>query len=289
MKKEGIGPTGTSAITIKVVTALACCQSWLIASKPKHRQRQEHALKKCYCHHTLQCQRSWWRWVAAYDKPLKASSSAFSPVISEEAFSHRQVTSRKVWGESITATVMFLLRDNHRLWPPFLFLLLSGLLAMNHLFSSFPLTFCLVAPLASTHLIFFVFFTPCLCPLPFSLLFLLLLAPSRVSSHFSITSLCLCEVSEKIWNQSLKYQISFLYKGFSPLLFGHREAQFTTPASHLDNYCEQGTQRQQKKIHDYLYPGLQALRQKGEEIEGETKTDRWFCLEGLQRERICVF
>lgn len=55
----------------------------------------------------------------AYDKSLKSSSFAFSPAISEEAFSHRQVSSRKVLEESITATVMFLLRDNHRLWSPF--------------------------------------------------------------------------------------------------------------------------------------------------------------------------
>lgn len=44
----------------------------------------------------LRCQRPRRRWFAVCDKPLKAFSSALSPVISEEACSHRQVTTRKV-------------------------------------------------------------------------------------------------------------------------------------------------------------------------------------------------
>lgn len=55
--------------------------------------------KMSLCVTKYMCGRSWtvpeerWRRFAANDKPLKASSSSvFSPVINEEAFSHRQVT-----------------------------------------------------------------------------------------------------------------------------------------------------------------------------------------------------
>ncbi len=229
-----------------------------------------------------QCQRPRWRWFTAYDKPLKASSSAFSPVISEEAFSHRQVTSRKVWGESITATVMFLLRDNHKLWPSSFS---SSLACCKPFFSSFPLTFSLLTLLASAHLISLSLFL-----LPYTFVPsppTLLLAPSCLSSRLSFTFLCLREVSEKTWNP--KYQITFLDMGFNPSLFGHREAQFPTPTCNLDNYCERGGQQQQEKVHDYLYLGLQALQQKGEEIEEETKTDSWSCLGELRGDSVCVF
>lgn len=180
----------------------------------------------------------------------------------------------KVWGESITATVMFLLEDNHRLWPPPLRLasckpsfFLSPFLSY---LSLLPLHFCL-------------FFPPCLH-------FSSLASYSSPSSLLSLLSLFFCHslLAWGVW-ENLKYHITVLDMGFNP-------SQPNSVTCHLDNYCERGGQQLQEKIHDYLvYLGLQALQQKGEEIEGATETDSCLCLGGLRGESvfesvcICVF
>lgn len=129
----------------------------------------------------------------------------------------------------------------------------------------------------------FVSFSPCLhsCSLA-----------SRSSPPFPPVSLLslvfhLSLLAWGVWENLESKASNHLFRHPSP--FGHREAQFTTPACHLDNYCERGGQQQQEKIHDYLYLGLQALQQKGEEIEEETKTDSGSCLGELRGDSVCVF
>lgn len=138
---------------------------------------------------------------------------ALSPVISEEVFSHRQVTSRKVWGESITATVMFFLRDNHRIHPSS-----SSSPQVDWLWTVSPFHFL-------SHLSFFSSVFPSL-------------SPSHYSSVLSLASRSLftCQVSNPPFWQEIR----------SLAVWAQGSSQ-TNRCLH-DNYCDKTTTRKKHTI-----------------------------------------